>query len=102
VINPELEAWVWADSPHVPIALGWNGDMSGLRQRLERKGYWPAGHIKPPDPKAAFEAAARWGGVPPSSGVIRSLSRTVSFRGCRDRGFARLVQALQAWFARNA
>jgi hypothetical protein len=29
VIDPELESWVWSDSPEVDIALGWAGHVPG-------------------------------------------------------------------------
>jgi len=28
VLKPELETWVWADSPHVASVLGWGGNVS--------------------------------------------------------------------------
>jgi hypothetical protein len=35
VIDPELESWVWADSRHVALTIGWHGGMPAVRQ-------WPA------------------------------------------------------------
>jgi hypothetical protein len=35
VMDPELEAWVWVDSPHVERIVGWAGARGGLRGWLE-------------------------------------------------------------------
>lgn len=48
VINPELEAWVWSDSPHVDECLGWHGRVPSLREWVREKGLWPEGAAKPP------------------------------------------------------
>ena len=31
VIQPEIEAWVWAGSANVAAALGWGGDFNALQ-----------------------------------------------------------------------
>lgn len=31
VIDPELEIWVWSDSPHIATALGWASDGPGAQ-----------------------------------------------------------------------
>jgi hypothetical protein len=51
VIDPELESWVWADSPHVAQAIGWPGDMSSLRTQLRKEGLLVEGRAKPADPQ---------------------------------------------------
>ena len=55
VIEPELEAWVFSASPHVPELLGWKGPWSAFRQALEDGNLWRAADVKPADPKAAIE-----------------------------------------------
>ena len=49
VIAPELENWIWQDSPHVCSALGFNGAFAVLRTDLENQGFWTdEAHIRQP------------------------------------------------------
>lgn len=100
VIDPELEIWVWSDSPHVDRALRWQGRIPTLRAWLRDRGDWPEGTAKPADPKSAVEAALRHVGVPRSSAIYRELAETVSIDRCTDRAFARLRETLATWFPR--
>jgi len=77
VIDPELEIWVWNDSPHVESALGWSGDMS-LRGWLTQKGWLPEGAAKPAQPKMAVEEALRLARRPRSSSMYHELARRIS------------------------
>jgi hypothetical protein len=54
VIDPELEVWVWSESPHVRDVLGWSSTMAELKRTLEEAGYLERGHVKPHQPEAAF------------------------------------------------
>ena len=38
VLSPELEAWVWSDSPHVEAVTGWRGRQPPLRHWLTDQG----------------------------------------------------------------
>jgi hypothetical protein len=58
-IDPEIESWVWSDSPRVDAALGWSGRSPDLRDWLTSTGYVTARHDKPHQPKEAFDAALR-------------------------------------------
>ena len=98
VIDPELEVWIFSDSPHVETALGWRHDMGSLRAVLARQGLWPADRAKPQDPKAAFEWVLRKARKPRSSSIYRELSRSVSLERCSDRSFLRLKGLLLGWF----
>ena len=40
VLAPELETWVWSDSPHVDAVAGWAERRPRLRQRLNDHGLW--------------------------------------------------------------
>ena len=82
VIGPELESWVWSQSPHVDDALGWRGRSPSLRDALEAQGLWPGGASKPPDPKAAVEWATQEARVPRSSSIYRQIARRASMRNC--------------------
>lgn len=102
VIDPELEAWVWAGSPVVSTALGWGRDYDVLRRWLEEAGLWQEGLSKPGDPKPAMSRALR--GAPPTSRRRRSarlfgeIAAGVSLGGCRDPAFLKLRRILQEWF----
>jgi hypothetical protein len=98
VIAPELEAWVWSDSPVVEECLGWSGRSPALRQWLASKQLWPLGIAKPPDPKKAVETALRTARIPRSSAVYGDLAQRLHIQGCTDRPFRRLVRTLRTWF----
>lgn len=98
VIDPELEAWVFSDSPHVASTLGWAGAQSSLRSALEAEGMWMPGQTKPADPKAAVEWVLRRAKRPRSSSIYRELASKVSLARCSDRSFLRFRQLLCGWF----
>lgn len=102
VIDPELEVWVFSDSPHVEDILGWAGRVPALRAWLAAEGLWPEGVPKPPDPKAAVDLALREVRRPRSSSVYRRLAERVSVEHCTDRAFARLRSVLSRWFGTGA
>ena len=54
VIDPELEAWLWSNSPAVPMGLVWNGRYGELKSWLQRENVWGHSSAKPDDPKAAL------------------------------------------------
>lgn len=98
VLEPELEVWVWSDSPEVDAILGWSGRFPGLRDWLEQERWLEAGSAKPERPKEAMEAALREARKPRSSATFRKLAETVSFQRCQDQKFLRLKQVLHHWF----
>jgi len=100
VLEPELESWVWSDSPHVAEELGWAGRQPSLRSWLSQQGFWPQDAIKPHRPKEALEAALRQVRKPRSSAIYQGLAEKVSLKRCTDRGFLRLKRVLSEWFAR--
>jgi len=57
VLAPELEAWVWSDSPHVATCLGWKEGQAHLLQWLHDGGLWLRNETKPADPKSTMQ---RW------------------------------------------
>lgn len=101
VIDPELENWVWATSPHVALSLGWDRE-EGLREWLEARGQWEGGATKPADPKGAVEDVLREIRQPRSSAIYRELASRVSPLGCADHALTRLFEVLRAWFPVNA
>lgn len=100
VIAPELEAWVFSDSPHVGEALGW--DSPQLRSALAEARLWPEGLAKPPDPKTAVEWALKSKRKPRSSAIYRDLASRVSLQRCEDSSFLRLRQILREMFPPKA
>jgi hypothetical protein len=102
VIAPELEVWVWSESPHVERILGWSGRSPGLREWLEQRRLWTGGSPKPADPKKAVEAALCQVGKPRSSAIYRALASEVSLERCHDPAFRRLRESLREWFGVEA
>jgi hypothetical protein len=98
VIDPELESWVWSDSPEVEAALGWRGRSPELRSWLIGSGFLHEGATKPERPKEAVEAALRVVRKPRSSAIYQELAGSVSLRRCSDAAFAKLRLTLQEWF----
>jgi len=98
VIDPELEVWLFSDSPHVASTLGWKDSAKKLRGTLETQGLWLPDQAKPNDPKTAVEWLLRRIRKPRSSSIYRELARRVSLGRCRDRSFLRLRSLLQGWF----
>lgn len=98
VAAPELEIWVWADSPHVARNLGWDGPLSDLRTTLETEGLWGSADPKPQRPKEAMELAMRLSRKRRSPAVYGQLARAVGLRGCVDPAFVEMRATLSTWF----
>ncbi|MDO9054634.1 MAG: hypothetical protein Q7U37_11995 [Gallionella sp.] len=98
VITPELENWVWQDSPHVCSALGFEGAYAALRAALETKGFWQPNEPKPGRPKEAVEWVLRQSRKGRSSSIYQQLAAKVTARGCTDASFQTLRDALIRWF----
>jgi hypothetical protein len=98
VIEPELEAWIFSASPHVPDVLGWKPSWPPIREALEERNLWVAADAKPIDPKAAIEYILGRTGKSRSASLFRRLARKVNTADCRDRAFLRLKDLLQAGF----
>jgi hypothetical protein len=101
VIDPELECWVWSDSPEVDINIGWSGRTPTLRQWLLAEKLWLADDIKPKDPKLAFERALFRANKAKSAVIFEALGRSVSTKRCGDRAFLKLRGTLCRWFPRS-
>lgn len=99
VIDPELESWVWSDSPHVATCLGWQA--SELWQWLIKKGYLKEGMLKPRTPKDAYLEATRVKDIKRSSSLYKKLAEKVSLDRCIDPSFVLLRTTLQQWFGTN-
>ena len=99
VIDPELEVWVWSDSPEVAHCLKWDDQPQPVQDWLRGRGLWPQDAPKPPDPKHAMETALEAIRQPRSSSMFEALAERVSVRRCQDPSFERFCQILQTWFA---
>lgn len=97
VIDPEIEAWVWGESPRVDEAIGWT-PLENLRGWLRDNQWLRPGEFKPSRPKEALHAALKVAGKKPTAPLFRKLAENVSFRNCQDRAFVRLLTTLRTWF----
>ena len=98
VLDPELEAWVWADSPHVDEVAGWKDRRPNLRRWLRENGWLGEGESKPKRPKEAFEAALRTTKKPRSSSLYLQIAQRVSLSRCEDKSFLEFKEILRNWF----
>ncbi len=98
VIDPELEAWVWSDSPQVARVLGWNDSIENLSIWLKSNNLWGKGY-KPDDPKKAMEQVLQKVKKPRSSFMYEQLALHVSFDRCIDSAFSKLQRTLRDWFS---
>ncbi len=98
VLSPELEVWVWSDSPHVDAIAGWSGQQPTLRQWLVDRGWIEQTDDKPERPKEAFEAALRHARIPRSSSLYRKIAQSVSLNSCTDATFLEFRNLMRGWF----
>jgi hypothetical protein len=99
VIDPELENWIWSESPEVEFALGWKGKSPPLRAWLDDEGYLKEKEHKPSPPKDALEKALYHVRKPRSSSIYSQVAKTVSLKRCQDPAFLKLKEKLVQWFA---
>ena len=94
VLEPELEAWVWSSSHHVPKVLGLTPEQ--LQQILQR---FPKTHLgKPQRPIEAMEECLRQAKIPRSSSIYAELAETVGLKNCVEPSFVKFRRTLQKWF----
>lgn len=98
MLDPELEIWIWGDSPHVPKILGFESDQLSLRKWLADHQYLRKPASKPHAPKEAMEELLRFKKKPRSSSIYSEMARTVGFERCQDAAFLKLKETLRAWF----
>ena len=98
VIDPEIEAWVWSSSPHVPEILGWTTGYPCLRNWLGTRKLWPKTSPKPTEPKQAMKEAMEEARQKQSPRVFSELAERVSLNRCQDPAFNELVETIRRWF----
>lgn len=97
VLEPEVEAWIWQDNPHVCTALG-VANYAAHRAELERLELWKPDEPKPFRPKEAVEHTLRLARIPQSAAIYRTIASRVSTRQCVDASLERLRDGLTGWF----
>jgi hypothetical protein len=97
VVDPEIENWVWTDSPHLPTVLGWQRPDS-LRDWVRSINYWSVPEIKPSRPKEALERVLRELRRPRSSAIYADLGQRVTLTRCSDPAFVKFRDTLRHWF----
>lgn len=102
VIDPELENWLWQESPHLVDAFQYDG-LQPLRHWLRDQDppMWLDGETKPVRPKEAVEAVLRMTKVPRSAAIYRQITERVSIRRCTDPSFALFCECMRRWFPRQ-
>ncbi|MCP4658230.1 MAG: hypothetical protein GY856_22690 [bacterium] len=98
VIHPELEVWIWSDSPQVDQVLGWKRRRLDLRPWMVEHGLWPEEALKPPRPKESLERALREVSLRRSAALYRELAASVGLERCRDASFRQFRAILRSWF----
>jgi len=99
VIAPELEAWVWSDSPSVDDVLGWQKQVPNLREWIRSKTkFWTVGRPKPERPKKAMEAALYKARKQHSQVLYEDLAARVSVDHCANPSFGKFKDVLRMWF----
>lgn len=102
VIDPELESWVFSDSPHVGAILGWQDMSVTMKAWLESNGHWIQGAAKPRDPQLAMETVLARSRIPRSSSIFQELAEKVSLNRCSDPSFHRFCKLVRGWFPDNS
>jgi len=101
IIVPELEVWIWADSIHVPHALGFRD-----KNYKQFKDYlistfadlWPAASQKPSQPEELLGKIRKMKSLPISSSLFKEIAEKASLAHCSDTSFQKLRDTLQRWF----
>lgn len=95
VIEPELEAWIMNDNPHLARIFRC---PENYREILSAAGLWPGDTPKPPRPKEALEHLRKRHGTRGFNADFGKLAATMSVRKCQDPAFRQLRDQLRAWF----
>jgi len=95
VIEPELEAWLMNDTPHLAKLFRC---PENYRQILAHAGHWPEGAVKPPRPKEALEYLRQRCKARATNAEFGKLAAAMSVRQCQDTAFIQLRDQLCAWF----
>ena len=98
VIDPELEVWVWSNSPAVLSALRWTQGHQALRSWLAAEQLWNSGSAKPHDPKAAMLRCLQETRRRRSARIFGEIAAGTSLEGCCDPAFGKIRTVLREWY----
>lgn len=98
IIDPELEIWIWSESPEINRCLGWERTDITVQNWLREENHWNASSLKPEDPKHALERVLENVNLPRSASLYEELASRVSFQRCTDPSFLLLKETLKLWF----
>lgn len=101
VIDPALEAWIWADDTSTARAFRIGGEFRFLRERLIDERLWEEGRPKPKDMKAAARRAADMGGWVSNNAIFQTVFSALTkdaLDKCVDPAFTQMRRTLQHWF----
>jgi hypothetical protein len=98
IFQPELEIWVWSDSPKVDECLGWANRTPDLRSWLRANNWFNKDAVKPEKPKEALQAALRSVNKRFSASIFEALAKQVSLDRCTDESFQLFRTTLERWF----
>lgn len=99
-IDPEVENWMWVNSPRVADALKWEGDEP-LYDWLKNNGWLTENADKPERPKEAMEAVLKKTKKARSASIYNQIASSTSFTKCKDEAFLKMVHVLKIWFTRT-
>ncbi|KIG17236.1 hypothetical protein DB30_03549 [Enhygromyxa salina] len=99
VVRPAADVWLWSDSPHSAMAMGWES-WTQLQPALVAAGWLDEGATKPARPKEAATWAVRNGArkVKRSAALYRKVASRVAVGRCQDPAVRELIAALRKWF----
>jgi len=100
VFYPELEKWVWVESRHTALTLGWNS-YSELKSWLVQNGIWRKDATKPERPKEALDLILRVKKIPRSSSIYAEIAQKINLNICQDQSFKNFKNILKKWFLKE-
>lgn len=101
VIDPELESWVWVDSPAFNRILRWTKESQSPFEWLVEQDYSQSLTQKPKNPKKAFQDFLRIVRKRRSSSLYMQLAEEIDFSTCIDPAFLKFRTILESWFPRS-
>ena len=102
VIQPMLEAWLWADNENIAKLYGFK-DYPELVSTMTEQGHWDAALGKPVKEhlKQARNLAAKKGGLKTGGRLFSKVFESLSGRAmtaCSEPGFQQMRTRLKEWF----
>lgn len=99
VFIPELEIWVWTNSPHTAKALGCE-DYFKLKEELTE--FFTKNTHKPERPKEAVEKIKERKRIRKQlPAIYKEIAEKVTLGSCQDESCIKFKNTLQKWFPRE-